>query len=167
MSSPRGLTVGGIGGMRATGGAVAEALEGDSDDGGVVDIGGVPLRRTDGGVMCRNGKYESSERILRGGLRMLRCMFKLRSERLACGTYLDRRLACVGRNYGSRSRGDFEREIMRVGAKRPSHRDTIHQERRHNGTHLRSMTIPLSRTKPRVENEVKRAESSLQGRSTP
>jgi hypothetical protein len=90
--------------MRATGGAVAAALEGDSDDGGVVDIGGVPLRRTDGGVMWRNGRYESSERILRGGLRMLRCMFRLRSERLACGTYLkDKRLTCVawdrGRKY--------------------------------------------------------------------
>jgi hypothetical protein len=40
----------------------------------------------------------------------LRCMFRLRRERLACGTYLDGRLACVGRNDGSRSGGDFERD---------------------------------------------------------
>lgn len=73
--------------MRATGGAAAEALEGDSVVGGVVDGGGVPLRRT-GGVMWRKGIKESSERTLRGGLRMLRCMFRLRNERFACGTYL-------------------------------------------------------------------------------
>lgn len=96
--------------MSATGGAVAEVLEGDSDDGGVVEIGGVPLRRTDGGVMWRKGRYESKERILRGGLRMLRCMLRLRSERLACGTYLNKRLACVtGQREGTVERGTRER----------------------------------------------------------
>lgn len=69
--------------MRATDGA-AGVPGGDS----VVADGGVALRRTVGGVMLRKGRKERRDLMLRGGLRMLRCILRLRRERLACGTYL-------------------------------------------------------------------------------
>lgn len=96
MSSPRGLVVGGIGGMRGTGAAAIV------DDGGVVFLLVVVEGVGDGvrriGICVgfdTNGSHEKTERKVRGGLRMLRCMFRLLSERFACGTYLAGRRSVV------------------------------------------------------------------------
>ena len=97
MSSPRGLDAGGIGvrgtlelrraaprpgeGLRRRAGGEAGEADVDVDEGeGGGGVGGRAKRRAKGlkGSLERNG-----------GWRMLRCMLKLRSDRFACGTYLD------------------------------------------------------------------------------
>ena len=91
MSSPRGFDAGGIGARGTLELRRPPVPDGDGlrrrtgllcvGEAGVVGSGGRAKRKAKGlkGSLERNG-----------GWRMLRCMLKLRSDRFACGTYLDR-----------------------------------------------------------------------------
>ena len=80
MSSPRGFVVGGIGGMSAVAVAGVARLDVPFRRNGTTAVGDTPS----------SGIQDRKERNDLGALRMLRCIFRLRSDLFACGTYLER-----------------------------------------------------------------------------
>lgn len=78
ISSPLGFVVGGIGGISAAVVAGVVGFEPPFRRNGTTAVGDTP----------RSGIHERNERSDFGARRMFKCMFRLRRDLFACGTYL-------------------------------------------------------------------------------